>query len=134
MEQSGGENATTPLTEVSNHSSTGLQIADEKGDEMWRVNMNSVVTPSTYPNLRLGTNARRTLTNLAWLRLCVGHLDRKVRFPLLTDFDLWDKQWDERTDTKRFVITMDIDHAIRELRLKHVTLDVPKATVTHTIR
>ena len=137
VQLAGGVKPTLPLSETASASGItehGIVPADRKGEDMWRVHMNTSVRAHDRPNLRLDSTPRRNLTGLAWLRLCVNHLKRRVQFPLLTDYTFWEKQWDEVADTYQFAVTREIDTALRNLRLTHVVLDTPKATVTHTIR
>jgi hypothetical protein len=133
----GGDNDTMSLAENISQSGileTGMVPADDKGEQMWRVHLNSTLPASDRPALRLMNTPRKTLLSLAWMRFCVDHLDRRVKFPALGDTDIWSKAWDERASRNRFQICIELDHQIRNLRLRHVTLDPAAETVTHTIR
>ena len=133
----GGEHLTLSLQENVRQSGieeAGMVTADGRGEEMWRVHLNSTVSAADRPSLRLMDSPRKTLLSLSWMRFCVDHLDREVKFPALRETDVWQRQWDDRAECNRYRICMELDEAIRNLRLKHVTKAPAVETVTHTIR
>jgi hypothetical protein len=133
----GGDTDTMSLTEnirQSGMEEAGMVTADDKGEQMWRVHLASTLPAADRPALRLMNTPRKTLLSLAWMRFCVDHLDRRVKFPALGDTEIWAKAWDERVSRNRFGICIELDHQIRNLRLRHVTLEPASETVTHTIR